>query len=95
MQPFFGRAARELRKIETREKAAFAIEHDYLQFVAVIPDEIYLARETTEELRVLVLEPQPEHFGLGGRDAVHRFFKVMTDCDYIQPARGLPALFLL
>ncbi len=59
MQPFFGRAARELRKIETREKAAFAIEHHYLQFVAVIPDEIYLARETTEELRVLVLEPQP------------------------------------
>src|SRR5712692_1348402 len=59
MQPFFGRAARELRNITSGEKPAFAIEHRDLQFIAVVPDEIDLAREITEELRVLVLEPQP------------------------------------
>src|SRR5258708_33088727 len=59
MQSFFGRTARELRKIVSREKPSFAIEHRYLQFVAVVPDEIDLAREITQELRVLVPEPQP------------------------------------
>src|SRR6266478_6649793 len=64
IQPFFGRAARELRKIVSREKSAFAIEHRHLQFVAVVPDEIDLAGEITEELRVLVLEPQPQNLDL-------------------------------
>ena len=59
MQPFFGCAARELRKIISREKPAFAIEHCYLQFVAVVPHEIDFAGEITQELRVLILEPQP------------------------------------
>src|SRR6202040_4240757 len=58
MQSFFGRAARELRKIVSGEKPAFAIEHRYLQFITIIPDKIDLAREITEMLRVLVLEPQ-------------------------------------
>jgi hypothetical protein len=59
MQPFFGSAAGELRKIISRQKPAFAIEHRYLQFVAVVPDEIHFAGEISQELRVLVLEPQP------------------------------------
>jgi hypothetical protein len=59
MQTFFGSAARELRKIVSREKPAFAIEHRYLQFVAVVPDEIHFAGESTQEFCVLVLEPQP------------------------------------
>jgi hypothetical protein len=59
MQTFFGSAARELRKIVSREKPAFAIEHRYLQFIAVVPHEIDFAGEITEEPRVLVLEPQP------------------------------------
>src|SRR6266851_2306001 len=58
MQPLFGRAAREPREIISGEKPAFAIEHRYLQIIAVVPDEIDLAGEITEELRVLVLEPQ-------------------------------------
>jgi hypothetical protein len=36
MQPFLGGAARELCKIVSRKKSAFAIEHRYLQFVAVV-----------------------------------------------------------
>ncbi len=59
VQPFLGSAARELRKIISREKPAFAIEHRYLQVVAVVPDEIHFACKRTQELRVLVLEPQP------------------------------------
>jgi hypothetical protein len=59
MQPFFGRAARKLRKVISGEKPMFAIEHRYLQFIAVVPDKIDLAGEISQELRVLVLEPQP------------------------------------
>jgi hypothetical protein len=73
MQPFFGRAAREFRKIESREKSPFAIEHCYLQFVAVIPDEIHFAGEITQKLRVFVLEPQPLHFGIV-ESTFHGFF---------------------
>src|SRR5208283_3442697 len=59
MQPFFSSAARELRKIVSREKTSFAIELLDLQVVAVVPHEIDLAGEIAEEPRVLVLEPQP------------------------------------
>jgi hypothetical protein len=70
MQPLLRSATRELRKIEAREKPAFAIEHRDLQVVAVVPDEIDLARETTEELRVLVLEPQPQSFDVFVEEAL-------------------------
>jgi hypothetical protein len=58
MQSFFCRAARELRN---------------LQFVAVVPNKIHFGGEITQELRVLVLELQPQHFGLV-ESTFHGFF---------------------
>src|ERR1700692_2750373 len=77
MQPLLRSATRELREIESRKKPAFAIEHRDLQVVAVVPNEVDLACETAEELRVLILEPQPQNFDVCGRGAGHRFLYVI------------------
>lgn len=77
-KPFLAGALRERVEIESGHEPSFPFPHPGRKFIAEVPDEIDIARQLTQELRVSVFQSEVEYTGSLLHVPIRLFLRIGT-----------------